>query len=158
MGSGCTCICNIFLCRSVSTTGSACCVVSKGGFRLRLSTGRSLGGHLTSWGNHRCLKVGGSFVGQLLGLTRSCNNPTGHIFVTLQTDGVICDRRIFYSCSPSDHAVLVEVQSCLMCLRVSVSIFVILGENVTAIIPQKVFCAGHELVQVTGIHAACFRV
>ena len=36
--------------------------------------------------------------------------------------------------------------------------FINLGENVTAIIPQKDFCAGHRLVRVTAIHAACYWV
>ena len=35
---------------------------------------------------------------------------------------------------------------------------VTLGENITAIIPRKAFCAGHGLVWVIAIHAACYRV
>ena len=65
---------------------------------------------------------------------------------------------ILYSCSARDHAVSVEVQSCLVCWKVSVSIFVTLGENITAVVPQKAFCAGHRLVGITAIHAACYRV
>ena len=124
---------------------------------MRLSTWRSLGGHFTSRGNHRCLKVGGSFVGRLQGLNRGCVNSTGHIVVALQTAGVIRDRGVSYSCSPSDHVVLVEIQNCRVCWRVSVSIFVTLGGNVIAIIQQKAFCAGHGLVRVTAIHTACYR-
>ena len=112
LGSVCTCIRNSFLCSSDGVTRSACCVTKKGGIRLSLSTGRSLGGHFTSRGNHGCLKVGGRFVGRLPGLT--CVVVTLRVMSSLPcrlTASSVIGDGILYSCSARDHAVLVEVQS-----------------------------------------------
>lgn len=101
---------NSFRLSYVATSGSTYCTISWGGVWVRLVSGRSLDGRLTSRGDHLCLGRSGIFLGRLLGLTGGCGDSTSRVAVALRVDSVICAREVFFRCPPRDHAGLVQVK------------------------------------------------